>query len=197
MGVGLPRAARRARPLLPSFLSSLSGSRASHAPSICWRSTRLTALAAVGRHARRPAAPRPPPGVHPHPPSLLHPGRTRLADLLLLDPWNPCLRYFPASAAADGSPVPLPTLALPDGTAVAVASSLEGLAAEQAAAAAAAAAGGAVAAAAAVAGDGDEFVPGPDYGLEELRLMEVDVRTFAQGADVGQAQARAAAEAAG
>jgi hypothetical protein len=103
------------------------------------------------------------------------------ADLLLLDPCCPSLRYF-SLAAADLAPVPLPTLTLPDGTEAAAASSLEGLAAEawvreqrqgaaptaEAAVAAQVAAGGA-------------FVAGPRHPLEELRLMELDVRTFAQG----------------
>ncbi|KAL4447190.1 hypothetical protein ABPG77_007223 [Micractinium sp. CCAP 211/92] len=95
---------------------------------------------------------------------------------LLLDPCCPSLRYFPAGPAAEGSPLPLPTVELPDGRQVAALSSLDGLAAD-AAWQAAAARGGAP-------GGQPQFVPGPDHALEELRVMEVDVRTFARGREV-------------
>lgn len=72
--------------------------------------------------------------------------------------------------------MPLPTLSLPDGSSVAAASSLQGLAAEQQRAAA-------VTAGAAAQEGVSEFVPGPGYALEELRFMELDVRTFSQGKD--------------
>lgn len=131
----------------------------------CW----AAALAAPSApaFAQQPAA-----CLHPAPPAPP-------TDLLLMDPWCPSLRYFPA-AAAESSPVLLPTVTLPDGTQVAVASSLQGLAAQQAELQAEQQA--AAAAAAPQAGRGaEQFVPGPDYALEELRLMELDVRTFAQG----------------
>ncbi|PSC72831.1 60S ribosomal export NMD3-like [Micractinium conductrix] len=97
---------------------------------------------------------------------------------LLVDPCCSSLRYFPATDATDGSPLPLPTVELPDGSTVAVLSSLEGLAAEQARQAAAAQP------AAQAQQAPQQFVPGPDYPLEELRVLEVDVRTFAQGKEV-------------
>lgn len=99
------------------------------------------------------------------------------ADLLLVDPCCPALRYFPAEEAAVGAPLPLPTLTLSDGTAVAVASSLAGLAEEQARAHELAAMGPLAAAEAAA----EAYVPPPDHALEELRLFDIDVRTFAQG----------------
>lgn len=52
-------------------------------------------------------------------------------------------------------------------------SSLDGLAAGAAWQAAAARGGGPA--------EQPQFVPGPDHSLEELRVMEVDVRTFARG----------------
>lgn len=64
---------------------------------------------------------------------------------------------------------------LPDGRQVAALSSLDGLAADAAWQATAAAAPRG-----APAGQ-PEFVPGPDHALEDLRVMEVDVRTFARG----------------
>ncbi|KAL4443720.1 hypothetical protein ABPG75_011457 [Micractinium tetrahymenae] len=97
---------------------------------------------------------------------------------LLLDPCCPSLRYFPAGPAAEGSPLPLPTVELPDGSKAAALSSLDGLAADAAWQATAAAAPGG-----APAGQ-QEFVPGPDHALEDLRVMEVDVRTFARGKEV-------------
>jgi pullulanase/glycogen debranching enzyme len=101
-------------------------------------------------------------------------------DLLLLDPCNPALRYFNADEASQRAPLPLPTVNLPDGTQAAVASTLAGLAQELARQQQIAAAGPAVAGEAAA----ESFVPRPDLALEELRLLEVDVRTFAQGKGV-------------
>lgn len=63
------------------------------------------------------------PGLHPAIPPCP-------ADLLLVDPCNPALRYFPADEASERAPLPLPTVTLPDGTRAAVASTLEGLAQE-------------------------------------------------------------------
>lgn len=108
-----------------------------------------------------------------HPPLPLTVSAPCPADLLLVDPYCPTLRYFPAGEAADRSPLPLPTLTLADGATVAVASSLEGLAAEARRQQALAASGGVV--------RGEALVPGPDHALEQLCLMELDVRTFAQG----------------
>ena len=54
----------------------------------------------------------------------------RPPDLLLLDPCNPALRYFPADEASESAPLPLPTVALPDDSSAAVASTLAGLAQE-------------------------------------------------------------------
>lgn len=136
---------------------------------------------------------------------------------LLLDPHCPSLRYFPAAAATDACPIPLPSVELSDGTQVAALSSLDGLAAElawqqsineqlaarqQAAAAQEQLAAGreqhakaqekrpaARQEAATAAGDQmtvgqQRFVAGLGLALEELRLMELDVRTFAQGKGV-------------
>ena len=169
-------------------------------------------------------------------PSPAHPLSSPPADQLLVDPCCSSLRYFPATDATDGSPLPLPTVTraqlgvwldktecwterrachftlvpsassltchpgsrqswlvlttlppcahvqveLPDGSTVAVLSSLEGLAAEQARQAAAAQP------AAQAQQAPQQFVPGPDYPLEELRVLEVDVRTFAQGGCQGR-----------
>lgn len=99
------------------------------------------------------------------------------ADQLLLDPYNPSLRYFPAGPATEACPLPLPIITLPDGTSWAAVSSLEGLAAQ-------------------LAAQGQQLDPGaqsqqqqqqqydgsrPSHSLEELRMLELDVRTFAQG----------------
>lgn len=99
---------------------------------------------------------------------------------LLLDPYNPSLRYFPAGPATEACPLPLPIITLPDGTSWAAVSSLEGLAAQ-------------------LAAQGQQLDPGaqsqqqqqqqyagsrPSHSLEELRMLELDVRTFAQGKGV-------------
>lgn len=105
-------------------------------------------------------------------------------DQVLLDPCCPLLAYLPAAVAAT-SPLPLPSVTLLRGDGseerVAVLSSLAGLA-EQLRRCAAAAAAAASAASGKKEMEGEEgLVPGPNHPLEELRVLEVDVRSFAAG----------------
>eukprot|EP00887_Chlorella_sp_A99_P002052 scaffold18.g2052.t1 len=88
-------------------------------------------------------------------------------DQVLLDPACPHLAYLPPAVTAS-APLPLPTPALPGKAGserMAVLSSLAGLALQQ-------------------EGGGGGVAPGLGRALEDMRLLEVDVRTFAIGPKV-------------